>query len=348
MQPIQNNSTSSNFATRSPPLLSLNAPKPRSSQDWNPQHEKLLKQWGEMAAANRWMHYRTHMRYVSLKMWFTLPVIILSSLTGTMNFAQSSFPLEYQTMIPILIGIVNLFMGIITTVGSFLRVSELAEGNRVAALSYGKLTSNIRVEMLLPPDCRTMSGFDFIALCRAEMDRLTEQTPDIHPKVEIQFLKVFKDVLVKGDSEFYTPDIIQLRSVEIFTRRKVVTDTCSTSSDDAIHPHKHKHDSRQWKPDTLVAPPFEEKYRTSTDSRRLELNELRKKRVVASSVFAHQESLFNPSQFGLIQPLQPPPEQPLQPPPEQPLPNPPGPLPEPLLGPPQQPQTSSQLIEQIV
>lgn len=203
---------------------------------WHEQQEKLLKQWGETASANRWMHYRTHLSYVNLTRWFTLPVIILSSLTGTMNFAQSSFPIEYHSIIPLIIGAVNLIMGIITTVGSFLRVSELAEGNRVAALSYGKLASNIRVEMLLPPSERTMGGTDFIALCRADMDRLSEQTPDIPRKIEKQFLAMFKEVIARGDTEFYTPELLRLRPVEIYIKKGVVTPLSASRTTDKPPP----------------------------------------------------------------------------------------------------------------
>lgn len=190
---------------------------------WHPQQEKLLKQWGEMASSNRWMHFNTHLMYVKLTMWFTLPVIILSSLTGTMNFAQSSFPVKYHSMLPLIIGGVNLITGMITTIGSFLRVSELAEGNRVAALSYGKIASSIRVELLLPLTQRTMNGSDFIATCRAEMDRLTEQTPDIPRAIERKFHASFKAMLSKGDDSFYTPDILTLRPVEIYKDKPIST-----------------------------------------------------------------------------------------------------------------------------
>ena len=193
---------------------------------WHPQQEKLLKQWGEVATCNRWLHYHSHMMFVRWTKWFTLPVIILSSLTGTLNFAQSSFPPQYQSMAPLIIGTVNLITGLITTIGSFLRVSELAEGNRVAALSYCKLASNIRVELLLPASERTMNGSDFIALCRAEIDRLNEQTPDIPRKVEKEFKQYYKKWFTSiDDNEFYTPDILTLRSVEIFKEKAVILKT---------------------------------------------------------------------------------------------------------------------------
>ena len=279
---------------------------------WHPQQEKLLKQWGEMASANRWMHYNTHLRYVRLTRWFTLPVIILSSITGTMNFAQTSFPVQYQASVPLVIGTINLIMGIITTVGSFLRVNELAEGNRVAALSYGKLASNIRVELVLPVSERTMGGSDFIALCRAEMDRLSEQTPDIPACIEEKFRKSFYDIIEKGDVEFYTPDILRLRSVEIFKSPVILPAPSATattkeqqqqqqSTGDAATalglltegrsvPSTPPKEAKKW----VISPPLQRMpstvnvttiYEHAKNARAKELSDLKEKGVVASNIF---------------------------------------------------------------
>lgn len=203
---------------------------PSTATNWHPQQEKLLKQWGETASSNRWMHHTAHLKYARMHMGFTLPVIILSSLTGTMNFAQSSFPPSYRTLVPIGIGIINIFTGIISTISSFLRVSELSEGNRVAALSYGKLASNIRVELLLPRTERTMSGSDFIAICRAELDRLTEQTPDIPVEIERKFNREFSTLIIQGDDAFYTPNILTMRAVDIYKPAITTTTSTNTSS----------------------------------------------------------------------------------------------------------------------
>lgn len=182
---------------------------------WHPQQEKLLKQWAEIATSFRWMHHRAHLRYASMHFWFTLPVIVMSSITGTMNFAQGTFPPEYETYIPLIIGSINLIAGIITTIASYLRVSELSEGNRVASIMFGKLSRNIRVELLLPISERTMDGGDFIAMCRSELDRLTEQTPDIPSKIESKFVRQFEQLLKTTD--FYPPELRDLHPVEIYT-----------------------------------------------------------------------------------------------------------------------------------
>jgi hypothetical protein len=58
-----------------------------------------------------------------------------------------------------------------------------------------------------------MDGNDFIAMCRSELDRLTEQTPDIPKKIEHQFLRQFEDLL---QTDFYPPELQDLHPVEIY------------------------------------------------------------------------------------------------------------------------------------
>ena len=57
-------------------------------------------------------------------MCFSLPVIILSTLTGVANFAQSSFPIETRPIVSVVIGSLNIIAGLITTIAQFLKVAE--------------------------------------------------------------------------------------------------------------------------------------------------------------------------------------------------------------------------------
>ena len=58
-------------------------------------------------------------------MWFALPVIVISTITGTANFAQGSFPEAWKEFVPLGIGFLNLSAGLITTVSQFFRVSRI-------------------------------------------------------------------------------------------------------------------------------------------------------------------------------------------------------------------------------
>ena len=177
---------------------------------WHKQQEVVLKKWAETASSYRYLHDRSFQKYTSQNMWFAIPVIILSTITGTANFAQASFPDSAKEIAPAIIGSLNLAAGLITTIAQFLRVSELLEGHRVASVAYGKFSRNITVELSLPIEERTIGGTEFLNNCRSELDKLIEQSPNIPMNILKKFEKKFKD------KEFMRPDILEISSVEIY------------------------------------------------------------------------------------------------------------------------------------
>lgn len=180
---------------------------------WNDTEVKVLKKWGEQAASYRVLHNRAYRKYKYLTALFTIPVIIISTVTGTANFSQGTIIQIYPSIelyLPLVIGAMNLISGIVTTIGQFLRVSELNEANRNASISYGKFARNISTELSLPPNERTYSGLDFIQICRNEMDRLIEQSPEIPMKIinKFEHNKKFKDII--------KPELINISSIDVY------------------------------------------------------------------------------------------------------------------------------------
>ena len=137
---------------------------------WHPQQEKILKSWGEAAACYRYMHYQAYCSYKKQSMKFTIPLIIVSTITGTANFAQETFPPTVQPYVPSAIGGLNLITAIATTIMQFLKINELMEGHRVASVQYGKVSRTIRLELTLPLSERTQNGTNMIENMRAEYD----------------------------------------------------------------------------------------------------------------------------------------------------------------------------------
>ena len=79
---------------------------------------------------------------------FTIPVIILSTLTGTANFAMDSFvPPENKKTAMAAVN-VNIFAGILSTLQNFLRYAELMESHRLSELQWSKFARNIQVELV--------------------------------------------------------------------------------------------------------------------------------------------------------------------------------------------------------
>jgi len=178
---------------------------------WSPQQEQILKTWGEASACYRYMHNHAYLIYKKQNMQFSLPVIVLSTITGTANFAQSSLPETMKGTAPAIIGGLNLIAGIIATIMQFLKISEMMEGNRVASLQYGKLSRMIRLELTLPLEERSCDGSTMIDTCRAEYDKLIEQSPPIPYFVIQAFEKQFPD-----DNGFFKPEIMHIQPIDMF------------------------------------------------------------------------------------------------------------------------------------
>ena len=178
---------------------------------WNDYHENVLRQWGEASACYRYMHHRSFLQFKKLSLRFNLPVIILSTVTGTANFAQSTLPPSIQPAAPSIIGGLNLIAGLIATIMQFLKINELMEGFRVASLQYGKLSRTIRLELSLPVEERSIDGTSMIETCRAEYDRLIEQSPPLPYFIIQAFEKQFPE-----DTEFFKPEILHIQPIETF------------------------------------------------------------------------------------------------------------------------------------
>tara|TARA_Y100001958_G_C21245957_1_gene576036 strand:- start:3376 stop:4230 length:855 start_codon:yes stop_codon:yes gene_type:complete len=163
---------------------------------WEKHHETIFVDWADKASCYNWLHNKSYINYSYKRNLFTIPVIIMSTLTGTANFALERIPLEYQDICSIAIGSVNILAGIITTVSQFLKLNELTESHRVSAIAWDKFHRSIRVELIKAPEER-MDVTYFMKTSRDEFDRLMETCPNIEKKVIHQF----RNTLTKGGNK---------------------------------------------------------------------------------------------------------------------------------------------------
>jgi len=158
--------------------------------EWSAENELILVEWGDAAQCYKWLNAQAHSRLSYMHAWFTIPAITLSTITGTASFAQTSLPESYRTYAPMVIGSINIFIGILTTVQQYLKISELNEAHRVAAISWDKFSRNIRIELAKAPIER-MDAAHFLKLNRHEFDRLMETSPSIPIKIIDKFNSTF-------------------------------------------------------------------------------------------------------------------------------------------------------------
>ena len=166
-------------------------PLPDNIEDWSDEIEELLSEWGEVAICYAYLHNFGRRKYEKKYHHLQIPIIILSTLTGTANFATDSYiPEDYKHGFSAGVGSLNIFCGILGTLLSFLRYSEIYEGHRIAALAWGKLSRNIEIELSLQ-DIKRKPCRDFLKICRAEYDNLLESSPNIDLDIISLFNKKF-------------------------------------------------------------------------------------------------------------------------------------------------------------
>lgn len=173
------------------------------NMEWSKQHEVILIEWADKALCYRWLHAECRNNYSRKNTWFTIPVIIMSTLTGTANFAQERIPLDYQPLYSVIVGSINIFAGIITTIQQFLKVTELNEAHRVSTISWDKFYRNIKLE-ISKSRIERIPPFQFLKLSKEEFDRLMETSPSIDKSVIERFKKKFSQEKYQN---LYKPEI---------------------------------------------------------------------------------------------------------------------------------------------
>lgn len=160
--------------------------------EWTVDHEKLLIEWGDKAMCYRWLHSKSHGDFTHRNTWYTIPVIVISTLTGTANFAQERVPLKYQSLFVMIVGGFNILAGIITTIQQFLKITQLNEAHRVSTIAWDKFYRNIKIELAKHPKER-MDVSQAIKVYKDEFDRLMDTSPIIPEKIVLEFKKLIED-----------------------------------------------------------------------------------------------------------------------------------------------------------
>jgi hypothetical protein len=154
--------------------------------EWTPEHEGILIEWADKAMCYRWLHSKSYNLFARLNAWYTIPVIIISTITGTANFAQERVPVAYQNYFAMVVGTFSIAAGIITTIQQFLKITQLNEAHRVSSIAWDKFYRNIKIELAKHPMER-MDVRQMIKMSKEEYDRLMETSPNIPEKIVGEF-----------------------------------------------------------------------------------------------------------------------------------------------------------------
>jgi hypothetical protein len=167
-------------------------PMPDNVDDWSPECEELLADWSEIASCYSWLHNYSQRKYRKKYHSLQIPVIILSTLTGVSSFATEGYvPDSFKQTFTAFVGSLNILAGILGTLLSFLRYSEIYESHRISSIAWSKLSRTIEIELSLH-DQKRKKCTDFLKVARAEYDNLLESSPMIDQDIINRFNQKFE------------------------------------------------------------------------------------------------------------------------------------------------------------
>ena len=217
--------------------------EPKKPVKWSYDNEEIIAVWADQGKCLAWMYHRTHKYYANLNAWYTIPAIIFSTISGTASFAQASLPVEYQVYAPMLIGTINIVIGILTTIQQYLKIGELKESNKILAVAWDKFARNIAIELAKAPDERLDAGH-FLKFSRQEFDRLMESGNAIPSHILRKFKTRFRGKTPEEKENYdmiNKPDVCDVIVSINANRHMWFTRRNDFYEPDDDHDHKRRH-----------------------------------------------------------------------------------------------------------
>jgi hypothetical protein len=180
---------------------------------WSPILEGFFKDMGEKSYCYGYLHKKCEARYAYKRNFIDLPVIVLSTIAGTLSIGSDSiFGKENATQASMGIGVLSLFVSVMNTVGTYFSWSKRSENHRQCSLQYEKLYRFLDIELSLPQEER-MNPSDLLKISRETYEKLAETSPLIPKEIIKEFRVKFKNHKVSKPSEANGLEVIDIYDI---------------------------------------------------------------------------------------------------------------------------------------
>ena len=149
---------------------------------WDDDFEKICSYMIDEAQINTFLHLRSFKSYSAWSSAFQIPIIVLSAVVGSANFASSNFG-KYRDNIILIIGGISILIAIISSIAQYLKLSELKESHRMSSFHWEKFYNKLKVQLMLKREYRRRLP-DFYDDVLTEYQRLKEISPIFLKRIE--------------------------------------------------------------------------------------------------------------------------------------------------------------------
>ena len=178
--------------------------------EWTDTLEDYFAKIGEKAQGYSLLHKQAEAVYSYRTTLIDLPVIILSTVCGTLSIGGGNiFPPQWTEAANQIVGTLSIGIGVLNTVGTYFAWSKRAESHRVSSLQYARMSRFLRVELSLPREER-MNCAELLKMTRTDWERLTEIAPMIPDGLISSFRQMYKKRSVSKPDEIHGIEPIRI------------------------------------------------------------------------------------------------------------------------------------------
>jgi hypothetical protein len=154
---------------------------------WNAQEEDYLRSLSQVCQELSQKFKVYHEIYLKRQFKFRIPSIVISSITGLASFGTTNFPKDLQNFVSIGVGASSIFIAILNSIESYMKIGEIISGTLQSSINFQKLKEQIDIELSLPIDDRAAQGIVFVRECYAQYEKYWDLSPHIMQRV--RFIK---------------------------------------------------------------------------------------------------------------------------------------------------------------
>ena len=139
----------------------------------------LLGRWFEICNNYTHLHYLSFEYYRKINYLLMIPIITITTCSGSFNLALSFYPTVFS--VQLILGILGLLTGMISSIYSFMEIHQLQEQHNMYSNHFEKFARSIEMELVLYKNkSKTYSSLgEFIKIIKSEIDRLIDNGPFI-------------------------------------------------------------------------------------------------------------------------------------------------------------------------
>lgn len=163
----------------------------QSEVKWTKRLEKYFCEMGEKSICLSYLHKKCESRFTKKATYIDLPVIVLSTVAGTLSIGSSGLFQNNEQMASVGIGVLSLFVSVLNTVNSYFAFNRRAENHKICCFQFGKLHRFLEVEMALPREQRVKAK-DLLKFTKEQYERLQEIAPLVPKDIIAGFKKKYR------------------------------------------------------------------------------------------------------------------------------------------------------------